>query len=142
MIKIRKASEKDSEQVFHLACALATSFKVDRKAFEHSYMICIAEEHSLVLVAESNDKIIGYLLGYDHYGFFSNGRITGVEELFVTPEYRTKGVGKLLMNHSEEWARERGASLVIVVTRRASSFYTRIGYEESATYFRKILKEQ
>ncbi len=138
MLEIRKATKSDLEQVFHLASALATSFKVDRAAFECSYLMCIAEDRSLALVAEYNQEIIGYLLGYDHHGFFSNGRIAGVEEIFVKPEHRAKGVGKLLMERSEEWAQERGASLITVVTRRASSFYTAIGYEESATYFRKV----
>ena len=142
MINDRKTSRTDLEQVFHLASDLATSFKVDRNVFEHSYLTCIAEEHSLVLVAEKNDEIIGYLLGYDHLGFFSNGRITGVEELFVKPEYRANGIGKLLMEHAEEWARERGASLIIAITRRASLFYKQIGYEESASYFLKILKDE
>ena len=39
----------------------------------------------------------------------------------------------------EAWAKNEGAVLAALATRRASSFYTAIGYEESASYFRKLL---
>lgn len=39
----------------------------------------------------------------------------------------------------EEKAIERGSKLVALATRRASDFYKAVGYDESATYFKKIL---
>ena len=33
----------------------------------------------------------------------------------------------------------RGSRLVALATRRAARFYAALGYEESATYFRKVL---
>jgi hypothetical protein len=36
-------------------------------------------------------------------------------------------------------ALERGSKLVALATRRASDFYKAIGYEESASYFKKTL---
>ena len=44
-----------------------------------------------------------------------------------------------LMAEFERWATERGAALVALATRRAAPFYLALGYEESATYFRKLL---
>ncbi|KPA10665.1 acetyltransferase (GNAT) domain protein, partial [Candidatus Magnetomorum sp. HK-1] len=139
MNKIREATIDDTAQVFLLASELATSFVVEYKAFSKSFEHCIHNESSLVLVAEDGEEIIGYLLGYDHYAFFSNGRITGTEEIFVKPEHRGSGIGKALMNKCEKWAKERFSTLSIVVTRRASEFYKSIGYEESAIYFKKDL---
>ena len=43
------------------------------------------------------------------------------------------------MTRFEAWAAARGCRLVALATRRAAAFYGAIGYEESATYFRKIL---
>jgi len=43
------------------------------------------------------------------------------------------------MSAFEAWAKARGAKMVALATRRASSFYLELGYEESATYFRKLL---
>jgi hypothetical protein len=39
----------------------------------------------------------------------------------------------------ERWSDRRGAKLVALATRRAAGFYRAVGYEESATYFRKLL---
>jgi hypothetical protein len=39
----------------------------------------------------------------------------------------------------EEWAKSKGAVLSTLATRRAARFYQAIGYEESATWFRKLL---
>jgi hypothetical protein len=43
------------------------------------------------------------------------------------------------MREFEEWARSRGSRLVALATRRATDFYLSLGYEESATYVRKLL---
>jgi hypothetical protein len=40
------------------------------------------------------------------------------------------------MSAFEQWAAAQGCALA---TRRAAPFYRALGYEESATYFRKVL---
>jgi GNAT superfamily N-acetyltransferase len=62
-----------------------------------------------------------------------------VEEIMVEENLRRAGVGTLLMHGFEAWAETRGARLIALATRRASAFYTALGYEESAAYFRKLL---
>jgi hypothetical protein len=43
------------------------------------------------------------------------------------------------MESFEAWAHSRGARFVALATRRAGAFYSALGYEESAAYFRKTL---
>jgi hypothetical protein len=43
------------------------------------------------------------------------------------------------MHVVESGAADRGAKLIALATRRAASFYEAIGYEVSATYYRKLL---
>ena len=43
------------------------------------------------------------------------------------------------MTAFEKWSAGRGAKLVALATRRAAEFYRAMGYEESATYFRKLM---
>ena len=57
----------------------------------------------------------------------------------VREDRRRKGVGEGLMNQFEQWAKTRGSKLVALATRRAAAFYLALGYEESASYFRKLL---
>jgi GNAT superfamily N-acetyltransferase len=64
------------------------------------------------------------------------------EELFVLDEYRGMKIGKKLMGIIEGKANERGSKLVALATIRAGDFYNAIGYDESATYFKKSLSNE
>ena len=57
----------------------------------------------------------------------------------VDADYRKMGIGRSLMQSFEGWATDRDAKLVALATRRAGEFYKALGYEESATYWRKLL---
>jgi hypothetical protein len=45
----------------------------------------------------------------------------------------------MLMSSAEEWARSIPSAYVSLASRRARDFYLRNGYEDSATFFRKVL---
>jgi GNAT superfamily N-acetyltransferase len=62
-----------------------------------------------------------------------------VEEIVVHEAFRRRGIGTLLMQSFEEWATQQASHLVALATRRAAAFYQALGYEESATYLRKLL---
>ncbi len=138
-ISIRKATEDDADALFGLAKEMATSFVPERAAFEIALADIISADGANLNVAEFNSEVIGYCLGFDHYAFYANGRIAGVEEIAVKEPARRRGVGKVLMENFEEWSSKRGNRLVVLATRRAASSYKSVGYEESATYFRKLL---
>ena len=138
-ISIRKATEDDADALFGLAKEMATSFVPERAAFEIALADIISIDGANLSVAEVNSEVIGYCLGFDHYAFYANGRIAWVEEIAVKEPARRRGVGKVLMENFEEWSSKRGNRLVALATRRAASFYKSVGYEESATYFRKLL---
>ena len=138
-MQIRKAHPADQEPVFLLAQEFATSFDVERCLFRISFQHLSEDTHALLLVAEENSQIVGYCLGFDHFTFFANGKVAWVEEITVSAPMRNRGIGRLLMSAFEDWADGRGAKLVGLATRRAADFYEAMGYEESATYFRKLL---
>jgi GNAT superfamily N-acetyltransferase len=52
-VRVRPATPADRDQVWPLARDLATSYTVDRPAFERSYASLVADPTALVLVAES-----------------------------------------------------------------------------------------
>ena len=83
--------------------------------------------------------MLGYLLGFDHYALFANGRVSWIEEIMVREDRRRQRIGENLMQEFEQWAKSRGSKLVALGTRRAATFYLALEYEESATYFRKLL---
>ena len=139
MLTIRPAELTDSDALFSLASAFATSFLVERSAFESSLGALLQSPDALIAVASDSGRVVGYVLGFDHPTFYANGRVAWVEEIMVSEEVRRRGVGRQLMESFEQWARSRQSKLIALATRRAAPFYQSLGYDESATYFRRLL---
>ncbi|MBB6380308.1 GNAT superfamily N-acetyltransferase [Pseudonocardia eucalypti] len=138
-LTVRPALPEDEAAVRDLAANMATTFEVDRDSFHTSFHALINAHGAFVLVADTGGRVGGYLLGFRHLAFFANGPIAWVEEIAVHEDLRRQGVGARLMEGFENRARAGGARLVALATRRAGDFYEAIGYEPSATYFRKLL---
>ena len=139
MLAIRPAQLTDGGALFALASAFATSFSVERAAFESSLGALLQSPDAFIAVAADGGRVVGYVLGFDHHTFYANGRVAWVEEIMVAEEVRRRGVGRQLMERFEQWARSRQSKLIGLATRRAAPFYKSIGYDESATYFRRLL---
>lgn len=71
--------------------------------------------------------------------FFANGNVAWLEEIMVDEKFRRTGIGSELVKAFEQKAIDSDCKLIALATRRAADFYSAIGYEESATYFRKLL---
>jgi GNAT superfamily N-acetyltransferase len=139
-VRVRPAGPGDRDQVWPLARDLATSYTVQRAAFERSFALLLGRADALVLVGEDpSGEIVGYLLATSHPAFHANGPVAWVEEVMVAGRARGTGVGRRLMAAAEAWARARGAAYVALATRRAAPFYQALGYYDSAVYFMKTL---
>jgi len=120
-----------------LAKELATSYKVDRLAFNESFDRVLNDPKEVVFIAKNNHNIIGYCLGSIHITFYANGDVAWLEELYVKSDYRGLDVGMKLVSTFENWAKQHHAILITLATRRAESFYLTMGYQKSASYFKK-----
>ena len=139
-LTVRVATPEDEGAVYDLVAAnMAATFNVQRDIFHTSFHVLIKADHAFVLVADVGGQIGGYLLGFSHLAFFANGPIAWVEEIAVHEDLRRQGLGGQLMKEFENRASAAGARPIALATRRASSFYEAMGYEPSATYFRKIV---
>lgn len=94
-------------------------------------------------VAVSSDRVVGMagiVLGhfYERNGIY--GRLLA---LAVSRHWRGKGIGRALVQRTEEWLRERGARLVIVQSGKqrggAHAFYERLGFKATGLRFVKEL---
>ena len=138
-VVIRRVRSDDLDALFELVAGFATSFHPERAVFEASAQALLERDDAWVATAESAGELTGYCLGFEHLTFYANGRVAWVEEIMVADRWRRRGIGRRLMTGFEAWARARGAKLVGLATRRAAAFYEALGYEASATYYRKIL---
>jgi GNAT superfamily N-acetyltransferase len=136
---IRRAGAGDIDGVAALAAELAQSFEFSPERFRASYPVLLADDGACLLVSADGRELAGYLLGFRHLTFYANGPVGWVEEVAVRGPDRRRGIGRGLMDAFEEWAAAGGCALVALATRRAAPFYLSLGYEESATYFRKVL---
>ena len=136
---IRAATGHDADALFLLAKSFATSFAVEKSAFHSSFSLLLSNPSACLRVAEVKGNLVGYVLGFEHPTFYANGRVAWVEEIMVEESLRQKGLGRQLMEAFTEWACLRECRLIALATRRAAPFYRALGYEESATYFRRLL---
>jgi GNAT superfamily N-acetyltransferase len=70
----------------------------------------IADQEAAVLVAEHRAELLGLCTAYLDMNSVRFGPRCWVEDLAVSPEHRSQGVGKTLLDAAKDWARERGAT--------------------------------
>jgi GNAT superfamily N-acetyltransferase len=138
-VDIRHADAGDADGVAALAAELAQSFTFSPERFRVCYPAVLSADGTCLLVAARGVERVGYLLGFRHLTFYANGPVAWVEEVVVREQDRGHGVGAALMRTFERWAAGQECVLIALATRRAAPFYRALGYEESATYFRKVL---
>lgn len=79
-------------------------------------------------IAESENKIVGYC------GVFlpAPGVEADILTVAVLPEYRRQGIAREFMRQIEEWAKERGASAMMLEVEKSNSaaieLYKKLGY--------------
>ncbi len=85
----------------------------------------------MVLIAEEDGEVLGICTAYLDLNSVRYGLRCWVEDLAVSPEHRSSGIGGQLLDAAEAWARERGATHLELDTGLARSdaqrFYKRRG---------------
>jgi GNAT superfamily N-acetyltransferase len=77
---------------------------------EEALVEAIEGVSSTVLVAEHRGELLGFATAYLDLNSVRFGLRCWVEDLAVSPEHRSQGVGKALLEAAKQWARERGAT--------------------------------
>ncbi|MFE2430416.1 GNAT family N-acetyltransferase [Streptomyces sp. NPDC059373] len=139
VVTVRSATEGDAEAVFGLLGAFVTSHRPRRDAFDRHFPLL----GDGLLVAEAEEgQVVGYALVCDLLVLYANGYVCELQELMVDPACRGRGIGERLVAAVLERARAKGAVEVTVPTRRARDYYLRLGFEETATYLKRPVRDQ
>lgn len=85
-------------------------------------------------IAYFHETPTGYVaIAVKDFGY-RKSKYVEVENIGVDPQYRSQGIGKLLMNAAENWAKEQKATKLYVSAywdnKRAIGFYKKIGFYE------------
>ena len=133
-IIIRKAVKEDCQQMMELVHELALYEKLpDEVTIEFNHFVESGFGEKPVwwaIVAESEDKIIGFALYYIRFSTWKGQRMY-LEDLLVTEKMRGKGVGKLLFDELIKEAKEKNLSgiawQVLDWNEPAINFYRKLG---------------
>lgn len=95
----------------------------------------VSLEHARIFVAEEGGQVVGHVVVVAGHRDSSTGEGQGwVFDLSIRADCWGRGLGKILMEHAEEFIRARGFDAiglgVTISNQRALRFYREIGYQE------------
>ena len=100
-LSIRRAVPQDSALIFSLICELAEYEKLSHEveATEEGIAAALFGEHPLLFceIAEWNGEGVGFAVWFFNFSTFSGRPGIFLEDLFVRPAFRGKGIGKALL---------------------------------------------
>ncbi len=103
-----------------------------------------SSSHTFLFVATSGEgpdaKTIGFISGELREGSptFHPKTWASVDDVYVTPEYRSRGIGKAFIERVKYWSKDKGANgvslQVAAANGRGRSFYQNLGFREVSVY--------
>ncbi len=146
-MRIRPFRRSDGPALTGLVRALATYEKLTppTAAAARRLVRDATRGHIHVLVAGSNHTLVGYAIWLLSYSSFLARPTLFLEDIFVLPEHRRAGIGRLFVRRLTAEARRRGCGrmewFVLDWNKPARNFYRRMGVGEMKDWIlcRKIL---
>ncbi|MGL6521314.1 N-acetyltransferase family protein [Aeromonas dhakensis] len=144
-LEIRKAREQDidailelNRQIGEIHFAQAPQVFCPPSPEERAFLLAaIAAEGRLFCVAEQDGAVAGFLTARidinETIPFLSKEPICRIGTLVVDEGHRSRGIGKALIAHCDEWGKAQGASQlrleVMAFNERAKALYERLGFK-------------
>jgi len=143
VFRVRAAEIKDAEDIARLAIQLgypSSPAQIRRRISK----IMKDGAHAAYVATSSHGRVVGWVHAFV-YRLVESDPQAEIGGLVVNEDFRGRGIGKLLMNRAERWARSQGLKSVYlrsnVIREKAHAFYRRLGYRIIKTQhaFRKKL---
>jgi len=156
MIKVRQATKEDKEIVLNILDDFRTVCRsiinpegkeicTEAKRFGSPIFSEVIDtpKNGAVFLAFDDLKCIGaisiYRVPQIRRGVFR----AEIEEMYAEPAYHGKGVGTMLMQRAEKWAKDNNISTIQLISnfalKRAHSFYKKMGFIETSKSFEKTV---
>jgi GNAT superfamily N-acetyltransferase len=111
-VRVRPATERDLEELCELLVqlfSLESDFRPDRERARRGLVALLARADAAVLVAEaSTAQVLGMITVQSLISTAEGGAVGLVEDVVVHEGCRGRGVGALLVDAAQRWARRRG----------------------------------
>jgi GNAT superfamily N-acetyltransferase len=133
-IRIRPATEEDSQLLFDLIVELATYEKAPEKVAgdpETLRRTLFEQRAAEALVIESGGGVAGYAMYFTTFSSWECRSGIWLEDVYVRPAMRRGGIGRMVMEHLAKLALERGHARLdwcaLDWNQPALNFYDEIG---------------
>jgi PhnO protein len=142
-IVCREAAADDLDAVASLLGHLGYAMRPDE--MKDIYLLLLSDPQSRILLALNESQAVGLIHLCTHPALRLNGYHVWIEELVVHPEFRSRGIGKELLDAAARYAQMRNAVLIEVQTsnKRESlrrGFYAKNGFVQAqSTLYRRQL---
>jgi ribosomal protein S18 acetylase RimI-like enzyme len=128
--RVRRADESDASKLVVLAREFIQGKATDEERLS-ILEIALRDPDYELWVAEVDGEIVGLIDLWIIHDFCHGGKLSYIQNLYVTPEYRGLGAGSQLLQKIIERAKEGGALEIHVVTEfdneRAIQLYKKHG---------------
>ena len=143
-IVIRKISQSDYTAV---AAIWREVLDIRNATDEHvtaTYDAMRDDDRYVTFVAEADGRIVGLAAAVKVLAIGHPGGYVKMNGIGVMPEYRCQGIGKMLLDQVEQFAKEQSAPYIGLASGihrvDAHAFYENCGYQKTSYWFRKSLE--
>ncbi len=139
-MKITRAQLKDLKALTELFDAYRVFYKQTSnlpaaKRFLKQRMM---RNDSIIYIAYENDEALGFTQLYPMFSSVSMESMYILNDLYVKPDYRNKGIGEALLDRAKHLCRSennKGLGLQTAFDNPAQNLYTRLGFVKDTDLF-------
>lgn len=138
-IHFRTLELKDQARLVELLAAM--DYPEVGHLVEQNIAVQISHPDALTLVAEINQKVVGFISVHFMTQLALNGEVCFINFFSIDPLFRSQGVGAMLLKEAEHYAQARACYSMELSSNlrraKAHAFYLKQGYIETSRYFVK-----
>lgn len=141
-MKIRKLELNDIEPSYKLLNELYNN-EIVYDIFEDKYNKSLQVDSFYGIVAEENGIILGILISRVVNRLVKQKDILFIDDLIVNKDYRSNGIGNLLLQKAIDYAKEKNCETVelksYINNEKSHKLYEKMGFKKQHYAFKKIL---
>jgi ribosomal protein S18 acetylase RimI-like enzyme len=140
-IKIRLATSKDYQPLLRLYASFVRQPTRYQKLDNDSFHNVLENPNSFIYLATSHQRIVGFIAFSTRTVVRYPKPIVEIEEFYVVPELRRKGIGKQLMQPALDYSGHHGCQYIFLASSKdrlpAHKFYKSFKFDEYAFHYRR-----
>ncbi len=149
---VRKATPNDMYPVIELITDLLSELdgskaELDSESLSKVYAEFISNDNNRALIAFDHEKPVGVITVIQSIAIYAQGKYGIINEFYVLPEYRSRGVGKLLMEEAVKFGNDKNWRRIEVGApdrekwQRSIGFYVKEGFVEIGPRLKRVYKD-